>query len=187
MPPVEGTIPPPQGRLPASAVGELTVLRLTVGSLLAIGFLVWLIFAITGYGRRYAHANDGWAMGKSSSVELSLVREDRDNLACASDAVLDGLRCSHRANAREAQPKPSDDLLLRPYSTVDKVLLLGSGLWSSPGMAGPLPDKRFTVVCNFHVVGAIKSVSFRWTLTGEFSPAGHAIPTGLLSECVVPR
>jgi hypothetical protein len=177
----------PQRQKPASAGGELRVHLYSVWGLFGIGIVLWLLLTVTGYGKRYAHANDGWTMGATSSVEITLVREDREKLACASDVVVDGLHCAYGANGREVQPAPADDrLVLRPYFTADQVLLLGSGLWSSLGMHSPLPEKRFTVVCDYHVVGAITSVALRWTPAGGFSPAGQSPPVGSLSGCVIP-
>jgi hypothetical protein len=175
----------PQQR--ASTGGELTVHFYSVAGLLGIGFVLWLLVTVTGYAQRYQRGSADVVLGATNSVELTLVREDRENLACASDVVLDGLHCAYRANRREVEPEAADDrLVLRPYYTVDQVLILGSGLWSSPGMRGPLPDKRFTVVCDYHVVGAIRSIALRWTAGGAFFDPGKSPPVGSLTGCVIP-
>jgi hypothetical protein len=162
------------------------VLCCTLLSLFIIGFGVWLIFAWSGYSERYSQMTDGWHKGGTYSIELTVIREDVNNLACASDLVVDGLRCGHRANGQPVQPAPEDRVLLRPYNTVDSVLLLGAGLWSAPGMRGPLPTARFTVVCEFHMLGVIKSVKTRWSPAGAFLPTSRSLPVGTLSGCVIP-
>jgi len=179
----------PEPQKPAIVRGELSVHLYSLLGLFGIGIVLWLILTLTGYGKRYEHARDGWAMGATASVEITLVREDRDKLACASNLVLDGLHCAYRADGKEFAPKPADDsLVLRPYYTADQQLLLGAGLWSSPGMRGPLPDKRFTVVCNYHVVRAVTSVTLRWAPDQGFGPLpkGGSPPVGSLSDCVIP-
>jgi hypothetical protein len=174
-------------RQTGSIGGELRVHLYAIGGLLGIGIALWLLITVTGYAKRYERASEGLALGATRSVELTLVREDRENLACASNVVLEGLHCAYRASGTRVEPEGTDDrLVLRPYYTVDHVPLLGSGLWSSPGMRGPLPDKRFTVVCNYHVLGAIKSVRLRWATGGAFGPPGQSPPVGTLSGCVIP-
>lgn len=164
------------------------VLTLSALSLFSIGFGVWLIFAWTRYGEEYAQANEVWHVGGTRMVELTLVREDVDNLACASDLSRDGLYCAYRANLTGFAPGPPDERqILRPYATIKNELLLGAGLWSSPDLRGNLPAWRFTVVCNYHIVGVLKSVSLRWTPTGDFSPATQSIAAGRLSDCVLPE
>ena len=176
-----------ESQKPASG-GELSVHLHAVWGLFGIGFGLWLLLTVTGYGKRYENYKDGWAMGATSSIEITLVREDREKLACASDAVINGLHCAYRADGKEVEPKPADDnLVLCPYYTQDKVLLLASGLWSSPGMRGPLPEKRFTVVCDYHVVSAIQSVTLRWNPDEAFGPAKQSPPVGTLSGCVIPQ
>ena len=182
----QGVSPPQDVNLPpATSVGrEFMVLCYTLLSLFIIGFSVWLVFAWVGYGERYAQVTDRWHKGGTYSIEITIVREDENNLGCASDLALEGLQCAHRANRRPVQPPPDDRVLLRPYNTVDSVLFLGAGLWSSPGMRKPLPTVRFTVVCDFHMLGAVKSVATRWKPGGPFLPATKSFPFGTLSGCV---
>jgi hypothetical protein len=42
-------------------------------------------------------------------------------------------------------------------------------------------------VCNYRMVGSLKSASLRWQPTGQFGPAKDAVPVGLLTECVIPQ
>jgi hypothetical protein len=127
-------------------------------------------------------------MAGTRTVEVTLIRDDVHNLSCASDLMLEDLHCGYRANQQPFDPSGTEDRLqLRPYNTADSVLFLGAGLWSSPGLAGPLPKERFTVICNFRMISAIKSVSLRWSPTGSFGPVKDAVPAGLLSDCVIPQ
>jgi hypothetical protein len=50
-----------------------------------------------------------------------------------------------------------------------------------------LPAERFTVVCNYHVVGVLKAVSLRWSPTGNFSPVDQSVAVGNLTDCTIPQ
>ena len=174
--------------LPRSRVtDEFNVLCYTLLSLFVVCFAVWATFAWTGYGKRYAALAEGWSAGGTRFVEITLVREDKQNLDCASDLVIEGLHCAYRADQRPFDPGgTSETVRLRPYNTVDNVAFLGAGLWSSPGLAS-LPSERFTVVCNYRMVSALKSVAMRWSAGSAFTHDKKSIPAGLLSDCVIPR
>ncbi len=175
--------------LPAPrATGEFNVLCYTLLSLFLVSFGVWVIFAWTDYGKRYPPAGEGWYAGGTRSIEITLVREDMENLDCASDVVLEGLRCGYRADQQPFEMGGTPEAIrLRPYNTVDNVPFLGAGLWSSPGLPSVLPSERFTVMCNYRMVTALKSVATRWAKSGTFAPARNALPAGQLSDCVIPR
>lgn len=157
-------------------------------SLVLIGFALWVLFAWTRYGERYARAAEEWQIGGTHLVEITLVREDRQLLACASPVSVEGLRCGFTAPNRPVAPSralaPGD---LQPYNTVKHELFLGAGLWHSPKMQGPLPAQRFTVVCNLHVVGTMKSASLRWAADGPFGPLNSPVPVGRLDNCEIPK
>jgi hypothetical protein len=164
------------------------VLILSFLSLGLIGFGVWLVSAGNSYREKYAQAKEGWHVGVTRMVELTLVSDDKRNLACASDQVIAGLRCGYRGDLREAGPlSPGDPQILQPYNTTTNDLLLGARLWSSSDLKEPLPQSRFTVVCNYHIEGVMKSASIRFDLKGPFGPLGAAVPVGALTDCVIPR
>ncbi len=155
--------------------------------LFAIGFGVWLVTAGKHYREQYTQYVDGFRLGSTRMVELTLVASDQQGLGCASDTVVEGLHCSHHADSREAGPlTPVDPQLLQPYYTTSKELLLGAGLWLTPAMKPPLPGGRFTVVCNYHVVGVTKAVAIRFAPTSAFGQVGGLVPMGTLSDCVFP-
>lgn len=162
------------------------VLAWSITSLLGIGFSLWLGFSWSGYAERFAQAGGGWRKGGTQLVEITLIREDVRNLACASDQNAAPRHCAYTAG-KQPWPEQSDaGAVLRPYSTVKGDLLLGSGLWDSPLLPASLPSSRFTVVCNFQMLGVIKSVAFRWSLEGAFDPSKESVPFGSLSDCSIP-
>ena len=152
-----------------------------------IGFALWLGLAWAGYANRYAQSGENWYKGSKHLVELTLVREDRQNLSCGSDIMVDSVHCMYRADGRQLTSGPQDDgHVLRPYNTIKNEPLLAAGLWSSPAMAGELPAHRFSVVCQYEITEIVKSVSLRWSPTGSFEPTKQSLPVGTLSECVLP-
>lgn len=182
---------------PAPAVAPVEVVRylpnevdVPLRALLAlfvIGFGVWVIFAWARYDKNAAQTEQGWHKGTRQLIELTLVREDHDRLACASALTVEGLNCGYDAASRPRVPTPDEAHVLRPYCNVKNEVLLGAGLWDSPGMRGALPTERFTVVCNLDIVGVIKSVSTRWELNGKFDPTKQSLPVGTLTDCVIPQ
>jgi hypothetical protein len=139
------------------------------------------------YREEYAQSVEGFRIGATRTVELTLVSNDKRNLACAADKVIAGLRCAYRSDSSEAGPmSPDDPTILQPYNTITNELLLGAGLWPSPGLKAPLPVHRFSVVCNFHVVGVMKSGSVRFGPDGPFGRLTKTVPVGPLTDCVIP-
>ncbi len=157
-----------------------------VAALICIGFVLWLIFSWTNYDEKYARAMEGWRLGGKHMVELTLVREDRTNLACASDAEQDGVRCEFDANKKPHTPTVDEGHRLSPFKTVNGALLLGAGLWTAPDLQ-QAPRGRFTAVCNFHIQGVTRAPAVRWQKTGQFSRSKETLPFGSLESCVIPR
>ena len=155
-----------------------------------IVFGVWIVTAGKRYREEYAQGQgtEGWSVGSTQSVELTLVRDDRRNLACASDQVIAGLRCAHRRDASVAGPAaPDDPQILQPYNTVGNQLLLGAGLWTSSDLKKPLPATRFSVTCNYHIEGVAKTASIRFDAAAPFAPVGKSVTVGTLSDCALPQ
>lgn len=178
--------PKPRGERPPA--DRCNALLLSFVSFFLIGFGVWLVSATERYRSEYAQATEGWRVGSTRAVELTLVSEDEKNLGCASDQEIAGLRCGHRRDRTEATAGASSGLkVLQPYNTVGNELLLGAGLWTSPALKRPLPKSRFSVVCNYNVRGVVKSVSIRFNPKDAFSPVGKTVTAGTLTDCVLPR
>ena len=152
----------------------------------AICFAVWVFSAGKRYREEYAQATEGWRVGTSRRVEITLVKEDRQRLACASDQDFWGLRCGGQRDGRSnADP---DSLTLQPFNTVANELFLGAGLWNALDLRKrPLPAKRFTVVCNYHIKGIVKSARVRFSPTTPFAPLERTVTVGTLTDCLVPR
>ena len=167
---------------------RLNALVLSLLSLCLIVFGVWLVSAGKRYREEYADATEGWRVGSTHEVELTLVQTDKQNLSCASDAVVAGLHCGFRKNLSVAGSASADDpRVLQPYNTTSAELLLGAGLWTSPDMKGPLPPTRFTAVCQYHVEGITRSAGIRFAATAPFSPVDKAVTLGSLANCALPR
>jgi hypothetical protein len=179
------------------------LLRLTL-TLFAIGFAVWILLAGTAYRREYSGNGAAWHRGAHNFIEITLVREDQANLSCAAGATLQGLHCRYGADRRPrrstlstspaagaagadgADDADADAQVLRPYNTVNGELFLGAGLWDSLLPRGPLPAGRFTVTCDFEIIGALRSVALRWTAAGTFEQPGKTLAVGTLHDCAIP-
>jgi hypothetical protein len=176
--------PDPFAPIPSRSGGDLLV-RVTL-ALFALGLCATLAVAWIGRPRDYVSAQTIWHRGAHNLVELTVVREDEAKLACASDVTLDGLACAFDAQ-RAARSTPGPDGPLRPYATTSGDLLLGAGLWESATLARPLPAERFTVVCDFEVVGLVRSVALRFaSIDAPFDPSAKSLPTGRLHGCSIP-
>jgi hypothetical protein len=169
--------PPPPGMLTYTLLGFLL-----------IGVAVWLIFAWSGYKEKYAQQNEGWRLGATKMLEITLIRDDKKNLACSSDREFEGVHCGFHANGSPFGPGPeADPLTLQPYNTVKNELFLAAGLWHAPILKGELPKDRFTVACNYHILGVVKAVSLRWSPTASFNPVDQSVTVGKLTDCVIPQ
>jgi hypothetical protein len=155
--------------------------------LFLIGFGVWVVLAWSKYDRTSAQTEQGWKRGTKQMVELTLVREDKKRLDCASNFSSDGLACEFDGKNQPRAPRPADDKILHPYCNVKNDILLAAGLWSAPALQGTLPTERFTVVCNYEVMNVVRSVSLRWSPTDKFEPAKQSLPVGVLTDCAIPQ
>jgi hypothetical protein len=164
------------------------VLLYTVFGLLCIGVALWLILAWSGYKEKYSQQTEGWHLGSTKMLEITLIRDDKKNLACASDRTYGEIRCGYTRDGKPFGPKPEEDPhILQPFNTVKNELFLAAGLWQAPVLKEPLPADRFTVVCNYYVVGVLKAVALRWSPTGSFNPVDQSVAVGTLSDCVIPQ
>jgi hypothetical protein len=166
---------------------RLNVLVFSLLSFCLILFGVWLFSAGRRYRAEYAQVTQGWRVGSTRVVELTLVRSDKENLACASDQTVAGLHCGYRRDFGAAGGSADDSQVLQPYNTINDELLLGAGLWTSPDLKGPLPPSRFSVVCNYHVQGIAGSAAIRFAVGAPFGPVGKTVTVGSLTDCVLPR
>src|SRR6185295_6635350 len=99
--------------------GRCNELLVSFLSLVLIAFTVWIISGTRRYRAEYAAATLGWQIGSTRAVEISLVGDDKTNLACASDQTIAGLRCGHRSDRGPVGGLSADQPeLLQPYNTV---------------------------------------------------------------------
>jgi hypothetical protein len=190
-------VPPPaeEAAAPAPAVEvEKTVdppkhvLLYTLSGFLSIAVALWLILAWSGYKEKYSQQNEGWHLGATKMLEITLIREDKKTLACASDKSFAGVHCGYKQNGQPwGTTQETDPHVLQPFNTVKNELFLAAGLWQSPILHEPLPAERFTVVCNYRVLGVLRAVSLRWSLTGNFGPVDQSVAVGTLSDCTIPQ
>jgi hypothetical protein len=166
--------------------GELEpLIRLTL-ALLVIGLGVWLLIAGTAYRRQYSGTGVAWHRGANNFIEITLIREDDANLACAAGTTVQGLHCGFGADRRATDEDGDDAHLLRPYNTLNGELFLGAGLWDSLAQHGRLPAGRFTVNCDFEIVGALRPAALRWTRNGSFEVNDRSLAAGVLHDCAIP-
>lgn len=156
-------------------------------ALLVTGFFLWLGIAWSGYAERFAQAGDNWSKGTKHQVELTLIREDKTNLACSSDARFGDLHCMYRGDKKPADGPQDGSLVLQPYNTVKNEPLLAAGLWNTPTLTANLPSHRFTVVCQFEVTGVVRTVGLRWSTGGPFEPSKQSLAVGTLKACEIPQ
>ena len=155
-------------------------------ALILIGFVTWLLFTWSGYAKRHSENMEGWSVGGTRIVEVTVVPEDRERLACASDVRVGNLHCGY-TNAQQPNGAGDERDTLQPLNTIKNELLLGAGLFVDIANQIPRPGQRFTVVCNYHVEGVVKSATLRWETGGQFVPASQSVTLGHLTDCVLPK
>lgn len=168
---------------------EYDLLMKTIFAFVIIISVLGVFFAWTGYSNRYAQVTEGWHIGQSKLIEVTVVQEDKGRLACASDVILeDNVHCGFRANGQPFEASTQEDShVLSPYNTVKNELFLAAGLWTSPALRGRLPNERFTVACNYKITGVLKSVGLRWSANASFEPVKQSVTVGTLTDCVIPK
>jgi hypothetical protein len=130
-------------------------------------------------------AKPKWKVGDVADVEITLVKSDRTDLACAATDEVAGKHCAFEDKNKPWSKGPSvdDKVTLRPYTTVDHLQFTAAGLWSDPAMAADkLPSTRFSVKCKLKVEGQTKTVFARWEQIGQWYE-NHDWFAGTLSDC----
>jgi hypothetical protein len=145
-------------------------------------------FAILGREQPAQVAAPKWKVGDVADVEVTLVKADRQELACASVDEVAGMHCQFEAASKgwSKGGDPNDDKkLLKPYTTTDRIQFTAAGLWTDPGMApDKLPPTRFSVKCKYKVEGKLNNVGVRWEQTGQwYNQEGWY--AGTLSNCAL--
>lgn len=141
-----------------------------------------------------------WQVGKTTSVDVTLITADAYRLSCAYPETLDGAHCAY-ASPREPWPEsePDDDgkNVIQPFRTSpDNKLILIAGLWAQPSMAmrlhreppaGVKVDKliRFDATCKVEFIGELENLKLRWDTRGKWQDTPKALVARALS-CTVP-
>jgi hypothetical protein len=141
-------------------------------------------FALLGTESSSGPAAPKWKTGDTTDLELTLVAGDKTNLACSSSDDVAGAHCAFEDKAKpwSKGDNTDDKKVLKPYTTVDHVQVLASGLWSDPGMTGTLPATRFSVKCKYKVEGKMKAAAIRWASDGPWYDSKD-LYAGSISGC----
>jgi hypothetical protein len=175
---------PGAGRTPApqsGSLGKSMILFVIIVGGLAAGF------AILGREEQMAPSRPKWTPGQVVDVELTVVRNDAKDLACASTEEPGGKHCGFDgADKPWSKGDPNDEKkTYKPYTTTDRLQLVGAGLWSDPGMsADKMPATRFSVKCKYKVEGTMKKLNVRWEQTGQWFPNAEWY-AGSFSDCKI--
>jgi hypothetical protein len=124
-----------------------------------------------------------WKVGETVDVDVTLVKEDRQDLACSSADAVAGKHCGFEAaNKPWSKGASADATLLRPYATVDHANFAAAGMWDNPTLAADkIPSARFVMKCKFKVEGMIK-LAVRWHENEPWS-GQNEWPAGSVSDC----
>lgn len=144
-------------------------------------------FAILGREEQMMPAKPKWAVGQSPEVEITLVKNDKQDLACSSPDEVAGLHCAFEANNKpwSKGDNADDKKVLRPYTTTEHIQFTAAGLWSDPALApDKLPATRFSVKCKYKVEGNLKTLGVRWEQTGQWFANGDWY-AGSVSDCKI--
>ena len=164
-----------------------SILLYTVFGFLCIGVALWLVLAWAGYKEKYSQQTEGWHLGSTKMIEMTLVREDKKNLACASDKSFGRVHCGYHANSQPWASPETDPNVLQPFNTVKNELFLAAGLWESPILEGTLPASDSPWCATTMSSGCSRTVSLRWSATGNFGPVDQSVAVGNLTDCVIPQ
>jgi hypothetical protein len=188
-----GPRPPPDREAPAPAPiapepRACGTMYRTWVAFLTLGIVSAILYGFLTYRRHYSPEFTGTRVGDLRFVEISLVREDFHALACAADEEFQGTYCAYRKDGqRRPAAEQEEARIIRQYNTVRNELFLAAGLWAEPVMRAPLPNERFSVMCEFTPLGAMKNPKIRWASSKTFHPANANLVVGRVSNCVIPR
>jgi hypothetical protein len=164
-----------------SSLGKSMILFVLIIGGLAVGF------AMLGREEQQAPPTMKWKVGETTDVEITLVKNDRNELACAAADEIGGKHCAFESNTKPwSKGDLNDDKkLLKPYTTTDRAQFVAAGVWSEPALAADkIPASRFSLKCKFKVEGKLKNMSVRWEQTGQWYPNNEWF-AGAVSDCKV--
>ena len=172
-------ITPPKRK---GSLGTSVILFVIVVGGLATGFAI--------LGRETGGGAPKWKDGQEVDVEVTLLKSDRRDLACAAAQEVQGRHCAFESKEKRwSKPDKPDakNTLLQPYTTTNQIQFVAAGLWSEPALENDaqLPTSRFSAKCKFKVEGRMKKLAVRWHTEGGWSDGTDDWYSGLLSGCTV--
>jgi hypothetical protein len=131
-----------------------------------------------------AVAQQNWSVGQEIPVEITVLPEDRENLACASVEEAAGRHCAFENTTTPRDGGADDDAhILKPYATTGRQRFLAAGLWDQ--IKDKIPSKRFSVKCKYKVEAKIKAPAIRWSKSGPWRELKGDWFAGSVSGCTV--
>ncbi len=123
------------------------------------------------------------AAGEPLTVSVTVVPSDARNLACASGAVVDGVRCAFD----EAERPVSARAPLRPYVTVGRELVLLSGVFEQEAVGAwarrhRRGEPRVTLECTGTHLGRVPEARVRFHPTASWD-VRREIPAARVESC----
>ena len=169
------------GRQQGGSLGKSMLLFAVIIGGLAGGFM------LLGRDEQQGTPKPKWTAGQTVDVEITLVKNDRTELACAAADEIGGKHCAFETTSKPwSKGDLNDDKkLLKPYTTTDRMQFTAAGVWSDPALAADkIPSSRFNLKCKYKVDGLLKSMSVRWEATGQWFPNNEWY-AGSVSDCKV--
>jgi hypothetical protein len=169
--------PPPKG----GSLGKSMLLFVIIVGGLAAGF------AILGREEAPGSVRPRWNKGQTVDVEITLVKNDKADLACSSGEEIEGKHCAFEANNKPWSKGDNNDdkKVFRPYTTTERMQFVAAGVWSDPALApDKIPATRFSLKCKYHVDGTMKSLGVRWEQAGQWYP-NQDWYAGSVSDCKI--
>ena len=125
------------------------------------------------------------SLHESMSFSITVVPADALNLDCSSNEHFGSIHCAFDASGKsQAGPNP-----LKPYVTVNRELLLLSGVFEDPRVSVWLQqsrhtgsDNRITLNCQASLIGKVSTIAVRWQTGANW---GHErdVPVAKIREC----
>lgn len=165
---------------PTAGLGKSVMLFVVV-----VGGLSLLMVLLGNEKGNQPAAPPKWSDGQVVDLDITLVKTDQQDLACASGTEVGGLHCMYESQGKRWSKGDANDdkKTLRPYSTTANVNFLAAGIWSEPALApDKLPNARFTLKCKYKVAGKMPRADVRWH-EGEGWNNVTDWYTGAVSDC----
>jgi hypothetical protein len=172
---------------PAPAKGGSLSKSMLLFFVLVGGVMLVVAVVTNGNSGQDAPPKPKWKTGETVDVEITLVKNDKQDLACSSTDEIAGKHCAFEANNKpwSKGDNTDDKKVLRPYTTTEHIQFTAAGLWSDPALApDKLPAMRFSVKCKYKVEGTVKSLGVRWEQTGQWFPNSEWFAGGV-SDCKI--